>query len=45
MKLEHLFERDVGPETIETTIKIEREKATSVRNAIHSNLLCFAGLE
>ena len=45
MKVEHLLERYVRPATIETTIKIERDKATSVRNAIHSNLLCFAGLE
>ena len=45
MKLEYLCGRYAGPAAIEAAIKIERDKATSVRNAIHSNLLCFAGLE
>ena len=45
MKLEHLCGRYAGPAAIEATIKIEKDLDISVRNTIHSNLLCFAGLE
>jgi len=45
MKLERLFGRYAGPAAIEATIKIEKDLDISVRKAIHSNLLCFAGLE
>ena len=45
MKLEHLCGRYAGPVAIEATIKIEKDLDISVRNTIHSNLLCFAGLE
>ena len=45
MKLGLLFNRYVGLATIEAKIKIEKDHDISVRNAIHINLLCFAGLE
>ena len=45
MKLEHPCGRYAGPAAIEAAIKIEKDLDISGRNTIHSNLLCFAGLE